>query len=143
MKDLIRKEHQYQANITQVWDAISKSEEISQWFIKADFKAEVGYAYTFTHEDTVISGTVLEANPVYRLTYTWIVGDTAVETTVSWKLEENEQGTLVTLEHSGISGYPNDEMITSMFENFSQGWGSCIKKLEEFLNRTTHAKQFK
>ena len=139
MKDLIRKEHQYQANISEVWNAISKSEEISEWFIKADFKAEVGYSYTFTHEQTVIKGTVLEVNPVYHLAYTWIVGDTGVETTVKWQLEENQQGTLLTLEHSGISNYPSEEMITSMFESFSKGWESCANRLDDYLKQSKHA----
>jgi uncharacterized protein YndB with AHSA1/START domain len=82
MKDIIRKEHQYQAQISDVWNAITIAEEISDWFIKADFKAEVGYSYTFTHESTVISGKVLEVDPVYNLVYTWDVEGTGVATTV-------------------------------------------------------------
>lgn len=139
MKDIIRKEHQYQAKISDVWNAITIAEEISDWFIKADFKAEVGYSYTFTHESTVISGKVLEVDPVYNLAYTWDVGGTGVSTTVKWQLQENEQGTLVTLIHSGISNYQTDEMITKMFTGFSTGWDSCIVNLEKYLKEAHHA----
>ena len=48
MKDVIKKEHVFNHPIDKVWDAISRAEEISIWFIKADFKAEKGYQYTFT-----------------------------------------------------------------------------------------------
>ncbi|MEQ6120886.1 SRPBCC domain-containing protein [Reichenbachiella sp. MALMAid0571] len=138
MKDVIKKVHQYSQNISDVWKAISEAEEISSWFIKADFKAKVGYEYTFTHENTVINGKVLKADPVYTLAYTWIVGDTAVETIVTWTLQENEHGTLLTLEHSGISNYPNKQMATTMFESFSGGWSSCISNLEKFLKEKKH-----
>jgi len=152
MKDLIKKEHQYQANITDVWNAITNANEISAWFIKADFKPEVGYNYTFTHEEqsanseitcTVISGKVLEADPVHNLVYTWTVSGTNVETTVKWQLQENEKGTLVTLFHSGISNYETEEMITKMFTGFSNGWDGCIVNLEKYLTQELHAKSVK
>ncbi len=152
MKDLIKKEHQYQADIAEVWKAITSADDISAWFIKADFKPEVGYNYTFTHEHvsensektcTVISGKVLEADPVHNLVYTWEVSGTGVETTVRWQLQENEQGTLVTLIHSGISNYQTQEMITKMFTNFSNGWENCITNLEKYLIEAHHAKPVK
>ena len=57
----IRLERLYPHAIEQVWSAISSEAEISKWFIQADFKPLVGYPYTFTHDGTVITGTVLEA----------------------------------------------------------------------------------
>ena len=48
MKDVIKKEHSFNHPIDTVWNAITKQEEISTWFIQADFKAEPGYKYTFT-----------------------------------------------------------------------------------------------
>ncbi|MDN5210612.1 SRPBCC domain-containing protein [Fulvivirgaceae bacterium BMA12] len=139
MKDVIKKEYQYSHKINSVWNAISDPDEISAWFIKADFKPEVGYKYTFTHEQTTINGEVIEANPVHKLVYTWIVVGTGVETTVSWQLQENEQGTLLTLEHSGISNYPTEDMAAIMFTNFSGGWDACITNLDKFLKESTHA----
>ena len=134
MKDVIRKEQQINFPIKEVWNAISTAKEISTWFIQADFKAEVGYEYTFTHESTQIKGHVLEASPFHTLIYTWIVGGTGVETTVKWKLEENTNGTLLKLEHSGISNYPTEEMATNMFSSFENGWGSCIVNLTKYLS---------
>jgi uncharacterized protein YndB with AHSA1/START domain len=132
--DLITKQHQFNHPIADVWQAISQAEEISTWFIQADFKAEVGYHYTFTHEKTVIKGEVIKANPVTELIYTWIVQGMDAVTTVSWKLEENNSGTLLTLEHSGISNYPGETAIV-MFNNFKGGWDSCVDNLEKHLNK--------
>ena len=133
MEDTIVKTHQFSSPIDKVWNAISLAEEISEWFIKADFKAEAGYQYTFIHEQTVINGEVLKANPVYELVYTWVVSGTDIETTVSWKLEENSQGTFLTLEHSGISNYPGDTAVM-MFNNYKEGWDTCAENLKNYLN---------
>lgn len=64
MKDVISKEHLFDHTIDKVWNAISKAEETSTWFIKA----EPGYKYTFTASEeqgcTQITGEVKEANPI-------------------------------------------------------------------------------
>ena len=143
MKDLIRKEMQYNHPIADIWDAISNEDEISALFIKAEFKAEVGYQYTFTHEEITITGKVLEVDPIYNLVYTWVMGGTDVETTVKWRLEENAEGTLLVVEHSGISDYPTEEMITNMFTHYSEGWDGCISRLENYLKEPKHAEQNK
>lgn len=131
-RDAVVKQHQFPHPIDDVWNAISNGREISIWFIKADFEARVGYQYTFTHQETVITGEVVTANPVYELVYTWIIRGTEAVTTVSWKLVENDQGTLLTLEHSGISNYPGNTAVV-MFENFRGGWNTCIRDLEKYL----------
>lgn len=137
MKDTITKEKIFNHPIDKVWNAISKAKEISSWFIQADFKAEKGYQYTFSSEPnekgcTTISGTVKEATP-YVLIYTWIVADTEVETTVTWKLESVKNGTKLYLEHSGISNYAGDTAI-AMFESFNGGWNSFVDLLTDYLN---------
>jgi uncharacterized protein YndB with AHSA1/START domain len=141
MKDVITKEHVFQHPIGKVWDAISKAEEISTWFIKADFKAERGYKYTFFagEEDgcTQITGEVKSADP-YTLVYTWIVQNSETETIVKWDLVETSEGTKLHLEHSGISKYPGDSAV-SFFTNFDQGWDNCVKELASFLSKKVHA----
>ncbi len=134
MKDTIQKEAIFKSDIDSVWNAISKQEEISKWFLEADFKAEKGYAYTFSSKDEgcePIIGKVISADP-YLLIYTWEVKGTNIETTVAWKLESIDGGTKLTLEHSGISNYAADTAI-KMFESFSGGWDNCINGLTDFL----------
>jgi uncharacterized protein YndB with AHSA1/START domain len=137
MNDRIIKEHQFSHPITKIWDAITLEQEISTWFIPADFKAEKGYKYTFKHEAedqcTTINGEILTVNPTSELVYTWVVEGTDIITTVSWKLTENENGTHLLLEHTGISNFSGDSAI-AMFESFSGGWDNCINGLEKHLS---------
>ncbi len=135
MKNKIERTQLYDFPMKEVWNAISSAEEISAWFIKADFKAEVGYKYRFTHENTNIVGTVLESDPFHNLVYTWVIEGTGVETTVRWKLEEKDGGTQVTLEHTGIENYPNEEMALNMFNSFSEGWENCFANLGKYLKK--------
>lgn len=142
MKDIISKETVFNHPIDTVWNAITKAEEISTWFIKADFKAEAGYHYTFTSEPnekgcTVISGEVKQSTP-YTLIYTWVVADTTTETTVKWELEATENGTKLSLEHSGISNY-GGETAVAMFESFNGGWDNCINGLTAYLKDLVNA----
>lgn len=136
MNDKIVKEHQFGHPISKIWNAITLEEEISTWFIPADFKAEQGYKYTFKHEAedqcTTINGEILKVNPTTELVYTWVVEGTDIVTTVSWKLEENETGTFLILEHSGISNFPGESAV-AMFNSFSGGWDRCITDLDKHL----------
>jgi len=141
MNDKITKEHVLNHPIDTVWNAISREEEISTWFIKADFKAKKGYKYTFTASEEkgclTITGEVKESNP-YILIYTWIVENTTVETTVKWVLEAIDGGTKLYLEHSGISAYPGENAI-AMFESFNGGWANCMTELANYLTQKVNA----
>lgn len=134
MKNYIKKEIILSSPIKTVWNAISQQEEISTWFLKADFKAQKGYSYTFTSSNencTQITGIVQEATP-YTLSYTWIVENTTIETLVSWQLEDLGKQTKLVLEHSGISNYSNTNAVR-FFNDFSNGWQNCFLKLSAYL----------
>jgi uncharacterized protein YndB with AHSA1/START domain len=142
MKDIITKEKVFNHSIDAIWNAITKAEELSTWFIKADFKAENGYKYTFTASEDkgclTINGEVKASSP-YTLVYTWVVENTNVETTVTWNLQPIEGGgTKLHLKHSGISNYDGDTAVT-MFESFSGGWDGCINGLLEYLKKEVNA----
>ncbi len=140
MKDIIRREKIFSHPIQKVWDAITKAEEISTWFIPANFKAEKGFKYTFNADGgdcSPISGEVLEATP-YTLIYSWIVTEKPVKTTVKWQLEEVDGGTKLYLEHSGISNYKGETAV-EMFASFTGGWDNCIECLKTYLKEEVHA----
>lgn len=140
MQDLITKEQFFNHPIETVWKAISTGEEISKWFLKADFKPEKGYQYLFnsTGEDcSPIRGEILEATP-YTLSYTWIVTENPVVTTVTWKLQEVEKGTKLYLKHSGISRYEGKTAM-AMFTSFNGGWDQCISDLSTYLKKLMYA----
>jgi len=136
MNDILVKEKTFPHSIDNIWNAISEGSEISKWFIHADFKPEVGYNYTFTateeHGCTVVKGTVLEASP-YTLKYTWMVGDSPIETTVLWTLENQGDQTKLIIEHSGISKFEGETAV-EMFGHFSKGWEACLSGLTNYFN---------
>lgn len=134
MNYIITKEATFTSSIDNVWKAISIGEEISKWFLLANFKAEKGFKYTFKAPDgscPPIIGEVLSADP-YQLSYTWIEEGKDFVTTVNWELESVGKGTKLTLVHSGISNYTEVDAI-KMFESFSGGWENCVNGLSEFL----------
>ncbi len=141
MRDTIIKEKVLNHPIDSVWNAITNANEISNWFLEADFKAEVGYHYTFNSKEdecSAIIGEVKSASP-YTLIYTWIVKDTPIETTVKWILEPTNKGTKLYLEHSGIANYSGDTAI-AMFESFNGGWDNCINGLIHYLKPQVNAR---
>jgi len=141
MKDIISKEQIFDHSIDKVWNAITKEEQISSWFIKADFKAVEGYRYTFFSEGedcTQINGRIKQADP-YTLIYTWVVQNTETVTTVKWSLEEVNGKTKLYLEHSGISGYQGDTAVT-MFNSFDKGWDNCVSELNQYLSSEVYAR---
>jgi uncharacterized protein YndB with AHSA1/START domain len=125
-------EHVYAHKIDRVWRAISDEQEISAWFIKADFKAIVGYHYTFTHETTTITGEVVTAAEPNELAYTWNIGGMDAESTVTWKLESVTEGTRLVLTHTGIESY--GDSAAQMFGAFKKGWETCMSDLGSFLD---------
>ncbi len=135
MNEEIVKEKVFKQSIDRVWKAITEAEQISKWFIHADFKAEAGYQYTFTateeHGSTQIKGRVLEADP-YTLKYTWCTGDAPIETTVTWTLQQQGEDTLLTLTHTGISQY--GDSAAEVFGHFDKGWDACLSVLPNYLN---------
>ena len=140
MRDSIIKERTLNHPIDIVWKAITNAEEITKWFLRADFKAEKGYNYVFnsTGEDcSPIKGTVLEASP-YQLTYTWIVEENPIETIVTWTLEPIDGGTKLILSHTGITNYAGETAV-AMFTSFDGGWDNCIAGLVVYLKPMIHA----
>ena len=134
----IRKERFYPHSINAVWSAISVQEQLSKWFVNADFKAEVGYQYTFTRGENTITGEVLDVQPPHLLTYTWVIGDPNVITTVKWELQEVDGGTLVIIDHTGISGYASDQIAAATFNHFNHGWEDCTNRLAKHLQQDVH-----
>lgn len=133
--NVIVKEAFFPHPIGKVWSAISNADQISQWFIKADFKPDVGYEYTFTHEQTVVKGKVLEADPVTNLLYTWTVCGTEPElnTEVRWSLEEKTDGTKLTITHTGFESYDKNS-VAAFFSATEKGWDAVMVELAGYLN---------
>jgi len=79
------------------------------------------------HGDFQVSGEYLEVDPPRLLVYTWTASWTgAATTTVRWELKPTDEGTLVTLRHSGLAAHP--ELAQSY-----RGWQWILGWLQLFV----------
>jgi uncharacterized protein YndB with AHSA1/START domain len=87
----------------------------------AEGSARAGESYRLAGEFLVI-------DPPRALSYTWESNwlEPAVSK-VSWRLEPTVKGTLVTVTHSGLRGYPE------AVKDYSSGWPSAIRHLRDFV----------
>jgi len=97
----------YPASPAEVWSALTDPDELEEWLMPSDFRAEVGRNFTFTTEprpgfDGIVTGKVLEVEPEQRLRYTWNGGGQKTE--VVWELEPHGKGTFLKLSHTGFKG---------------------------------------
>ena len=90
-----------------VWRALTDSAAITDWLMPNNFRAIVGHRFEMhTRPAPGFDGTVrcevTVVDPPRHLAYTWVGG--GIETLVTFTLESTEQGTRLTLVHSGFEG---------------------------------------
>jgi uncharacterized protein YndB with AHSA1/START domain len=122
----------------EVWEYLTKPELIEQWLMKTDFKPIVGQKFRFmftakpgSKYEGMVNCEVLEIVPHSKLSYTW---DGSLQdksryfnSVVIWTLVAKNNGTELQLEHNGF------EILEDIL-NHSNGWKSCVSRLEEQLN---------
>jgi uncharacterized protein YndB with AHSA1/START domain len=123
--------------IDRVWRAITNSTLIAQWLMPNDFEPEEGHHFTFSTEavpsqgfDGVIHCEVLEVVPPELLKIAWRSGD--LDTTVSWRLSVEGQGTRMFLTHDGFDESNPGHVQTMAI--LGGGWrGHLARRLSEAL----------
>ena len=98
---------EYAVTPERLWRALTDANELGEWLMKNDFKAEVGHRFHFRAKpqpgwDGVVHCQVTEVSPPHRLSYSWNGGD--METRVTWTLAPTTRGTQLRLEHCGFVG---------------------------------------
>ena len=131
----------YPQDIELVWHAITDPEAIAQWLMPNDFSAQVGHRFQFKTDpapgfDGIVNCEVLTVEPPHNLSYSWEGG--GHQTVVTWSLERIPEGTQVTLEQRGFSGFKG--LLTSLM--LGRGWRSKIlgKSLPQYLSSLNHLK---
>jgi uncharacterized protein YndB with AHSA1/START domain len=123
---------------SEVWEYLTKPELIEQWLMKTNFKPIKGYKFQFTFTAKpeakyhgVVDCEVLEIIPCSKLSYSWN-GSTQdksrnYNSVVVWTLVSKNNGTELQLQHDGF------EMLEDILIH-SNGWNSCLTKMEKILN---------
>jgi uncharacterized protein YndB with AHSA1/START domain len=126
----------------EVWEYLTRPELIEQWLMKTDFQPIAGANFRFTFNakpgsqyEGVVHCRVLEVTPFTRLSYSWN-GSTQgkgrnFNSVVEWTLAPTTDGTELHLKHDGF------EVLEDIL-NHTNGWNSCINKLQEQINSTQY-----
>ena len=128
-----------------VWEHLTKSELLEQWLMKNDFQPILGHNFQFRTGpipsldfDGIFYCTVLEIIPFKKLSYSWKSrrddGEIQLESIVVWRLESNDKGTQLFLEHSGFEREEN----LAFYNGLTQGWIEKLQKITNLINSTTH-----
>lgn len=141
MHDNIVVKQKMEAPVDKVWAALTDKEQMKEWYFDIpDFELaehgefnffEPGDGKKFHHH-----GEILEVIPNEKLKHTWSYPEFSKEKTiVKWRLEQDGDGTLVTLMHKGLE---NLNHLGSDFrrESFEEGWNEIVgTNLKEFVEK--------
>ncbi|MEM7489136.1 MAG: SRPBCC domain-containing protein [Pseudomonadota bacterium] len=89
-----------------VWAALTDPDALADWLMPNDFVPQVGHRFTFWTDpapgfDGTVQSEVLELVAPERLVLAWVAG--AVDTRVTFRLEDAGEATILHLRHEGFS----------------------------------------
>lgn len=119
-----------------VWRALTDPVLLSEWLLPVvGLELEPGAAFTFKTDphpgwDGSVNCRMLEIDAQRKLTYTWVVGDMAIDTVVSFTLTPTASGTRLSLVQSGFK--PEQKQN---FGGARYGWRMMGGKLVDLLAR--------
>lgn len=148
-QDAVVSEIEIAAPAQRVFQALTKSDELSRWFTSPEcpakfwkMDARLGGQYHYaTEKGTVVvnnvsefecRGEILEFAPPRLLVYTWIANwhdDQSRRTVVRWELTPTNTGTHVKVTHSGLS----QEAVAR--KDYSGGWPGVLDMLKAFAEK--------
>lgn len=134
-------ERVYASPVHKVWKAISNKEDMKQWYFDlSDFKAEVGFEFSFVGGNETKSFLhrckVIEVIPRKKLKYSWRYEGYEGISYVTWELfDEGENKTRLKLTHEGLESFPGQTTDFAK-DNFVQGWTSILGTfLQNYLDK--------
>ena len=123
-----------------VWSFLTDKDKLGEWFhpAKADLVEGEDYALVRKNdngqEEKICWGKVLKMDKPNTLVYTFTVGPLESSiTTVTWTLEDIQDGTRLTLKHEGISKAAGDAAI-GLLMGLDKGWDKHLDTLREKIN---------
>jgi uncharacterized protein YndB with AHSA1/START domain len=109
-----------------VWRALTDPEIHARWWAAGDVKAEVGHRFTLDMgKFGQQSCEVIAVEPERLLCYSFAPG--TLNTTITWRLEPENGGTRLHLEHSGFD--PDSPLAKMAFEGMSRGWPGVLERI--------------
>jgi uncharacterized protein YndB with AHSA1/START domain len=119
-----------------VWRALTDPALLTEWLLPViDFKLETGAAFAFKTQpypgwDGTVNCRLLEIEAHRKLSYTWVVGDMALDTVVTFTLTPTASGTRMSLVQSGFQPAQKQN-----FGGARYGWKMMGGKLVDLLEK--------
>ncbi len=119
-----------------VWRALTDPVLLAEWLLPvAALTLEPGAAFTFQTQpypgwDGIVHCRILEVEANRKLSYTWVVGDMAIDTVVTFTLTPTASGTRLSLVQSGFT--PDQKQN---FGGARYGWRMMGGRLIDLLAR--------
>jgi uncharacterized protein YndB with AHSA1/START domain len=135
--DAVRFEFDLRHSPAKVWRALTDPALLSEWLLPCvGLSLEPGAAFAFRKEplpgwDGIVNCRILEIDEPRKLSYTWVVGDMAIDTVVTFTLEPTSSGTRLSIVQSGFR--PDQKQN---FGGARYGWRLMGGRLVDLLERT-------
>ncbi|HVW59576.1 MAG TPA: SRPBCC domain-containing protein [Puia sp.] len=128
-----------------VWEYLTTAELMAQWLMPNDFLPIVGHDFQFRSKPKIEIGfdgisycKVLEVLPFKKLSYSWKAGPgngrITLDSIVVWTLSPKDDGTELSLVHSGFKEVENMVIYPLM----NDGWLIHMKRIAELINAAKH-----
>lgn len=145
MKRTIKHQFFFSHPAETVWDYLTKPELMEQWLMKNTFQPVVGTEFQFQTGpiekldfDGIFYCKVLEIVPLKKLSYSWRSGPgegkITLDSVVVWTLHPKENGTDLSLEHSGFDKEEN----LNFFNGLNHGWVEKFENITKLINTVPH-----
>lgn len=126
-------ERVFSTSVDALWRALTDNDEMKKWYFDLpEFKAEVGFTFTFTggpspERQYVHLCEVTEVVPGRKLSYSWRYEGYTGNSIVCFEITPVEDKTLLKLTHSGLHTFPSDNPDLAK-HNFEAGWNSIVNE---------------
>ena len=129
-ENAIRLERRLPHPATAVWAALTTPELLARWWAPGDIAPIVGHRFVM---DMGAWGQqqceVLDVKPGELIRFLFSEGQ--LDTTVTWRLEAVEDGTVLHLEHAGFN--LDTPMGQQAFQGMGSGWPGLLSRIEKVL----------
>ena len=124
---VIQLEHMYSQPPSAVWQALTDPDLVARWWAPGDVRPIVGHRFELDMGPWGMQPCeVLRVEPERLIQYRFAT--TTLDTTITWELAPEGDGTRLTLRHEGFD--LDSPMGRQAFEGMKPGWPGLLARIE-------------